>query len=72
MRLYGPPTALLPKGDKYSVELAGAKILLAMDEEKEFINIGNIFTELSRGEFWQGQENIRIAWLILMLINNDT
>ncbi|UYP47442.1 hypothetical protein NEF87_003727 [Candidatus Lokiarchaeum ossiferum] len=61
MRLYNPPVALLPKGDKYSVELAGAKCILAMDEEKEFIKISDIFSELSQGEFWKGKENIRIA-----------
>lgn len=34
MRLYNPPAALLPKGDKFSVELAGAKTILALTEEK--------------------------------------
>ena len=73
MRLYDPPSALFPKGSKYSVELAGAKILLAMDEEKEFHNIGDIFTELSRGDFWRGQENIRIADEIekINILNED-
>ncbi|MHA1672311.1 MAG: hypothetical protein ACTSYI_01660 [Promethearchaeota archaeon] len=53
MRLYNPPSALLPKGDKFSVELAGAKILLAMTEEKDFLNITSLFDELSLGEFWR-------------------
>jgi len=53
VRLYNPPSALLPKGDKFSVELAGAKILLAMTEEKDFINIKSLFEELSLGEFWR-------------------
>ena len=51
MRLYNPPVALLPKGDRYSVELAGAKCILAMDEEKELIKITDIFSELSQGEY---------------------
>ncbi len=61
MRLYDPPVALLPKGNRYTVELAGAKSFLAMDEEKELIKISDIFSELSQGEFWRGKENKRIA-----------
>ncbi|MCF2141977.1 MAG: hypothetical protein K9W44_18150 [Candidatus Lokiarchaeota archaeon] len=53
MRLYNPPAALLPKGDKFSVELAGAKTILALTEEKDFINIASVFDELSLGEFWK-------------------
>lgn len=53
MRLYNPPTALLPKGDKFTVELAGAKTILAISEEKDFINITSVFDELSLGEFWR-------------------
>ncbi|MHA1583979.1 MAG: hypothetical protein ACTSVU_04620 [Promethearchaeota archaeon] len=61
MRLYNPPSALLPHGDKYKVELAGAKCFLAIDDEKEFINIGNVFQEISMGEFWKGKDNKKIA-----------
>jgi len=53
MRLYNPPAALLPKGDKFSVELAGARTILAITEEKDFINITSVFDELSLGEFWK-------------------
>lgn len=60
MKFYDPPTALLPKGDRYSVELAGAKCLVAIDERKNLYNIGMIFAELSRGEYWRGKENINI------------
>ena len=60
MKFYNPPTALLPHGDKYSVELAGAKCFVAIDERKNYYNIGMIFAELSRGEFWRGKENRHI------------
>lgn len=53
MRLFNPPAALLPKGDKFSVELAGAKTILAITEEKDFINVSSVFDELSLGEFWK-------------------
>ncbi len=60
MKFYDPPAALLPKGDKYTVELAGAKCFVAIDERKNLYNIGMIFAELSQGEYWRGQENISI------------
>ncbi|MHA1720073.1 MAG: hypothetical protein ACTSWX_03550 [Promethearchaeota archaeon] len=57
-KLYHPPPALLAKGTKLYVELAGSKSFLAMDEEKDFINIRNIFDELSLGEYWRGNPDI--------------
>ncbi len=53
MRLYDPPVALLPHGNRYEVELGGAKILLAFDENKDIININRVFDELSLGEYWK-------------------
>ena len=53
VKLYYPPAALLPQGNRDYVELAGAKCLLAMDEEKNLIVLSNIFSELSWGEFWK-------------------
>ncbi len=52
-RLYNSPPALLAKGTKLYVELAGSKSFLAIDEEKDIINVRNIFDELSLGEFWR-------------------
>ena len=52
-KLYHSPPALLPKGNRKYVELAGSKSFLAIDEEKDFINIRNIFDELSWGEYWR-------------------
>ncbi|QEE15481.1 hypothetical protein DSAG12_01307 [Promethearchaeum syntrophicum] len=52
-KLYHSPPALLPKGTRKYVELAGSKSFLAIDEEKDFINVRNIFDELSLGEYWR-------------------
>ena len=53
VRLYYPPAALLPHANRDVVELAGAKCLIAIDDEKEFFTISNIFNEISMGHFWQ-------------------
>ncbi len=52
-KLYHAPPALLPLANRQYVELAGSKSFLAIDEEKDFINVRNIFDELSLGEFWR-------------------
>ena len=52
-KFLSPPPALLPKGTRKYVELAGSKSFLAIDEEKDFINVRNIFDELSLGEYWR-------------------
>ncbi len=52
-KFLNPSPALLPKGTRHYVELAGSKSFLAIDEEKDFINIRNIFDELSLGEYWR-------------------
>jgi hypothetical protein len=53
VKLYYPPVALLPRGNQNFVELAGAKCILAMDDEKQFLIVSDIFSELSWGEFWK-------------------
>ena len=52
-KLYHPSPALLAKSTRQYVELAGSKSFLAIDEEKDFINVRNIFDELSLGEYWR-------------------
>ncbi len=56
VKFYYPPAALLPHGNRESVELAGAKCIIAIDEEREFYNISNIFNEKSLGIFWKEAE----------------
>jgi len=53
VKLYYPPAALLPQGTKDFVELGGAQCILAMDEDKQFIVVSDLFSELSWGEFWK-------------------
>lgn len=55
-KLTSPPPALLPKSTRKYVELAGSKSFLAIDEEKDFINVRNIFDELSLGEYWRDKK----------------
>lgn len=50
---YNPPTVLLASGDKTGVELGGSKILVSIDENHHFHSEGNIYTEVSWGEFYQ-------------------
>jgi len=52
-KLYHAPPSLLPLANRQYVELAGSKSFLAIDEEKDFINVRNIFDELSLGEYWR-------------------
>jgi hypothetical protein len=53
VKLYYPPQALLAQGNKDFVELAGAKCILAIDENRQFIVVSDIWGELSWGEFWK-------------------
>jgi len=53
VKFYYPPAALLPQASSESVELAGAKCIIAIDEERQFYNIMNIFNEKSLGIFWK-------------------
>ncbi len=53
VKFYYPPVALLPQANVESVELAGAKCIIAVDEERQFYNIINIFNEKSLGIFWK-------------------
>jgi hypothetical protein len=53
VKLYYPPAALLPMANREFVELAGAKCILAMNEEKQLFVISNVFSEVSWGEFWK-------------------
>ena len=49
---YDPPGAILASGSKEGVELGGTKCILSIDQVHNFFNEGNIYTEMSWGEFY--------------------
>jgi len=49
---YDPPDAILASGTKQGVELGGNKCIIGVDSAHNFYNAGNIFTEISYGEFY--------------------
>jgi len=53
VRLVNPPESLLPRWTRDSVELGGSQCILVIDEEKHYINFVNVFSELSKGQFWK-------------------
>lgn len=54
--LFDPPSALLASGTKIGVDLGGSKVLISIDGNHNFYAEGNIFTELSWGEFYKEPE----------------
>ena len=58
VKLYYPPAALLVQGTKDFVELGGAQCILAMDEEKQFIVISDVFWS-SLGKILEGSGHFR-------------
>ena len=52
IEFYNPPSALLAFGSKIGVEIGGSKSILSIDSTHNFYSEGNIFTELSWGEFY--------------------
>ncbi|MFX1411314.1 MAG: hypothetical protein ACFFA6_13270, partial [Promethearchaeota archaeon] len=50
---YNPPSALLASGSRIGVEIGGSKSILSIDNKHNFYSEGNIFTELSWGEFYR-------------------
>jgi hypothetical protein len=53
VKLYYPPQALLPQSTPEFVELAGAKCILAIDQDRQLIVVSDLWGELSWGEFWK-------------------
>jgi len=49
---YDPPGAILASGSKEGVELGGTKCIVSIDQVHNFFNEGNIYTEMSWGEFY--------------------
>lgn len=49
---YNPPAAILASGSKEGVELGGNKCIVSIDQVHNFFNEGNIYTEMSWGEFY--------------------
>jgi len=49
---YDPPGAILASGSKEGVELGGTKCIVSIDQVQNFFNEGNIYTEMSWGEFY--------------------
>ena len=52
IEFYNPPSALLASGSKIGVEIGGSKSILSIDSMHNLYSEGNIFTELSWGEFY--------------------
>ncbi len=52
-KFINPPSALLASGSKIGVELGGSKIIVSIDNTHNLSSEGNIFTELSWGEFFK-------------------
>ena len=52
INFYDPPGAILASGSKEGVELGGNKCVIGIDSAHNFYNAGNIFTEISYGEFF--------------------
>ena len=53
IEFYNPPAAILASGSKEGVELGGQKCILSIDNVHNLYNEGNIFTEMSWGEFYK-------------------
>ena len=53
IEFYNPPAAVLASGSKEGVELGGQKCILSIDNVHNLYNEGNIFTEMSWGEFYK-------------------
>ncbi len=52
INFYDPPSAILASGSKTGVELGGNRCIIGIDSAHNFYNAGNIFTEMSWGEFY--------------------
>ena len=53
--MINPPSAILASGSRDGVDLGGQKCLLSVDSNQNLINEGNIFTEMSWGEFYKDE-----------------
>ncbi len=53
IEFYNPPEALIASGTKLGVELGGSKSIVSIDEAHNIYAEGNIFSELSWGEFYK-------------------
>ena len=53
IEFYNPPAAILASGSKDGVELGGQKCILSIDNVHNLYNEGNIYTEMSWGEFYK-------------------
>ncbi len=53
LNFYDPPPTLLASGSKEGVDLGGSKLILSMDDSRNLFSQGNIFTEMSWGEFYK-------------------
>ncbi len=53
VRFYNPPLILLARGDPEGADIGGALSVLALDKDHNLRVVENIFSEVSRGTFWQ-------------------
>ena len=53
IKLKNPPAAILASGSKDGVELGGQKCIISIDSAHNLYNEGNIYTEMSWGEFYK-------------------
>ena len=53
IEFYNPPAAILASGSKDGVELGGQKCILSIDNVHNLYNEGNIYSEMSWGEFYK-------------------
>ena len=53
IEFFNPPSAILASGTKKGVEIGGSKSIISIDEEHNFFNEGNIYTEMSWAAFYE-------------------
>ncbi len=52
IEFYDPPSGIIATGTKEGVELGGSKCIISVDQDHNFYNEGNIYTEMSWGAFY--------------------
>ncbi|MBD3194077.1 MAG: hypothetical protein GF317_03415 [Candidatus Lokiarchaeota archaeon] len=57
---YNPPRALLALSSKEGLEIGGSKLIVSIDEERNFYSEGHIYSEMSWAEFYdeEGLEDV--------------